>query len=173
MGVRPILIVAGSMHAATMRQLQVLAEDDVPVIQLPQQAIDDPECSLAETLATVAASLASGRTTAVTTAGLHPSASSERAVAARLAEVAATPAIRVHVGGMVLTGGDVAAAVCGALHAKGVDLGGEIYAGQPWGRLIGGELPDLPVATKAGSFGRDPALRTCSEFLQGAAITTG
>jgi uncharacterized protein YgbK (DUF1537 family) len=169
---KPILIVAGSMHAATMRQLKVLAEDGVPVIQLPQQVIDDPDCSLAETLATVAASLASGRTTAVTTAGLNPSASSERTVAARLAEVAATPEIREHVGGMVLTGGDVAAAVCGALHARGIDLGGEIYAGQPWGRLIGGELPELPVATKAGSFGRDHALRACSAYLQGTAIAT-
>jgi len=72
---------------------------------------------------------------------------------------------------MVLTGGDVAAAVCSALQTRGVQLGGEIYAGQPWGRLIGGGVPDLPVATKAGSFGRDHALRTCAEYLQGAAIT--
>ena len=170
---KPILIVAGSMHAATMRQLKILSKDGVPVVQLPQEVIDDPERSLAGTLDTVAACLASGFTTAVTTAGLNPSASSERTVAARLAEVAAAPVIREHVGGMVLTGGDVAAAVCGALHAKGIDLGGEIYAGQPWGRLIGGEMPDLPVATKAGSFGRDHALRSCAAFLQGTAIATG
>jgi uncharacterized protein YgbK (DUF1537 family) len=74
---------------------------------------------------------------------------------------------------MVLTGGDVAAAVCGALGARGFELGGEIYAGQPWGRLCGGEMPDLPVVTKAGSFGRDHALRTCAAFLQGAATATG
>ncbi len=171
--VKPILIVAGSKHAATMRQLQVLSDDGVPVIQLPQEVIDDPDCALAGTLETVAASLASGRTTAVTTAGLNPSASAERTVAARLAEVASHPRVREHVGGMVLTGGDVAAAVCGALHARGIGLGGEIYAGQPWGRLSGGELPDLPVATKAGSFGRDHALRTCAAFLQGAAVGNG
>ena len=170
---KPILIVAGSKHAATVRQLNVLADDGVPVVQLPQEVIDDPECSLADTLGTVTACLASGHTTAITTVGLNPSASAERTVAARLAEVAADPRVRKHAGGMVLTGGDVAAAVCGALHAKGIDLGGEIYAGQPWGRLIGGEMPDLPVVTKAGSFGRDHALRACAGFLRGAAVVTG
>lgn len=170
---KPVLIVAGSMHAATLRQLKVLSGVGVPVIQLPQEAIDDPESSLAGTLDAAGASLASGRITAVTTAGLSPSSSSERTVAERLAEVATSAQVRKHVGGMVLTGGDVAAAVCQALHTTGIDLGGEIYAGQPWGRLIGGELPELPVATKAGSFGRDHALRACAEFLRGAAITAG
>lgn len=169
----PILIVAGSMHAATGRQLRVLSESGVPVVQLSQEAIDDPESSLAGTLDTVAAYLASGRTTAVTTAGLTPSASSERTVAARLAEVATASQVREHIGGMVLTGGDVAAAVCNALRAGGIELGGEIYAGQPWGHLIGGELAGLTVATKAGSFGRDHALRTCAEFLQGGVVSAG
>jgi uncharacterized protein YgbK (DUF1537 family) len=170
---KPVLIVAGSMHAATERQLGILAEQGVPVVQLPQEAIDNPDSALAGTLDTVAAALASGRITAVTTAGLRPSASGERTVAARLADVATSPQVREHVGGMVLTGGDVAAAVCGALHTQGLDLGGEIYAGQPWGRLIGGGMPDLPVATKAGSFGRDHALRMCAEFLQGSTLPTG
>lgn len=170
---QPILIVAGSKHAATMRQLQALADAGMPVVQLPQDVIDHPDRSLTETLATVGASLASGSATAVTTAGLNPSASAERTVAARLAEIATSPLIREQIGGMVLTGGDVAAAVCGALHAEGIALGGEIYAGQPWGRLIGGEMPGLPVATKAGSFGRDHALRTCAAFLQGTASTLG
>jgi uncharacterized protein YgbK (DUF1537 family) len=168
---KPILVVAGSMHAATMRQLKVLSERDVSVVQLPQEVIDDPNSTLTGTLEAVSAHLAAGRTTAVTTAGLNPSASSERAVASRLAEVATSPQLRDHIGGMVLTGGDVAAAVCGALHTTGMDLGGEIYAGQPWACLIGGDMPNLPVATKAGSFGRDHALRTCAEFLRGSAIT--
>lgn len=167
---RPILIVAGSLHAATLRQLTLLEEGGVPVVRLPQAAIDDHTSPLADTLATVAAHLAAGRTTAVTTAGLNPSVSSGRAVAARLAEVATDPTVRDHLGGLVLTGGDVAAAVCGALCATGLDLGGEIYAGQPWGRLMGGVLPGLPVATKAGSFGRDSALRTTAEFLRGEAV---
>ena len=170
---KPILIVAGSMHAATTRQLKVLTEIGVPVVQLPQDVIDDPASSLASTVETLAEHLRAGRTTAVTTAGLNPSASSERMVAARLAEVATAPVIREHLGGMVLTGGDVAAAVCGALGTRGLALGGEIYAGQPWGRLIDGDAPDLPVATKAGSFGRDHALRTCADFLRGAAVKTG
>jgi uncharacterized protein YgbK (DUF1537 family) len=166
---KPILIVAGSMHAATARQLKVLEEHGVPVIRLPQEVIDDPECSLSNTLGRVAAHLSAGRTVAVTTVGLNPSASGERSVASRLADVATAPVVRDQLGGMVLTGGDVAAAVCDALGARGLHLGGEIYAGQPWGRLIGGDLPDLPVATKAGSFGRDHALHTCAEFLQGKA----
>lgn len=163
---RPILVVAGSQHAATRRQLDVLAEAGAAIVQLPQAALDDPASSLAAAITALAGHLAAGRTTVVTTVGLSPSASGERVVAARLAEAATAPGVRERAGGLVLTGGDVAAAVCAALRSRGIALGGEVYAGQPWGQLIDGEAPGLPVATKAGSFGRDQALRACAEFLQ-------
>ncbi len=161
----PILVVAGSKHEATRRQLASLAERGVPAMPLTQAMIDEPSSAVAPVVTELAAILASGSPAAVTTAGLAPSRSDERMVAARLAEVAASPEVIQHVGGLVLTGGDVAAAVCEALGATAIWLGGEIYAGQPWGLLDGGALPGLPVATKAGSFGGDNAMIACIEHL--------
>ena len=73
--------------------------------------------------------------------------------------------VRRRVGGLVLTGGDVAAAVCAALGATALWLGGEIAPGIPWGVLAGGRLHATPIATKAGSFGADDTLRSCIDYL--------
>jgi uncharacterized protein YgbK (DUF1537 family) len=164
----PVLVVAGSQHAATERQLASLRAAGVPVIGLTQTVIDDPEASIAPIAAEVAASLAIRSPVAITTVGLAPSSNKERSVASRLAEIVANPAVTNQIGGLVLTGGDVAAAVCDALGATALWLGGEIYAGQPWGLLGRGTLPGLPIATKAGSFGRDDALLACIKHLEKA-----
>jgi uncharacterized protein YgbK (DUF1537 family) len=37
-------------------------------------------------------------------------------------------------------------------------LGGEVEPGIPWGTLLDGGWPGLPVATKSGSFGTGDAL---------------
>jgi uncharacterized protein YgbK (DUF1537 family) len=57
-------------------------------------------------------------------------------------------------GGLFLTGGDTAAAVCAALGSRLIQLEGEVEAGVPWGRLLDGPYAGLAVITKAGSFGR-------------------
>ncbi len=69
-------------------------------------------------------------------------------------------------GGLVLCGGDIAIATCRALGAVGIVLGGEVEPGVPWGHLVGGERPDLPVITKAGGFGTPHVFRTAIRFLR-------
>lgn len=71
-----------------------------------------------------------------------------------------------RLGGLVLCGGDIAVATCRALGADGIILGGEVEAGVPWGRLVGGERPNLPVITKAGGFGRPDVFHAAIRFLQ-------
>ena len=70
----------------------------------------------------------------------------------------------------MLTGGDVAAAVCAALGATALWLRDEISPGIPWGGLEGGTLQGSSVATKAGSFGDDNALLSCIDHLESKAI---
>jgi len=36
----------------------------------------------------------------------------------------------------------------------------------PWGRLVGGEQPNLPVVTKAGGFGTPDVFRAVIRFLR-------
>jgi uncharacterized protein YgbK (DUF1537 family) len=169
---RPILVVAGSRHATTARQIAELGSVGVSIVHLDQRHVDDPSSAIDELVDAVAAHLAAGKTTVVTTSGLAASGRGERTVAARLAEIVTVPTVRAQLGGLILTGGDVAAAVCTGLGATALWLGGEIYAGQPWGILAGGVLPGLAVATKAGSFGRDDALLICVDYLANVIKTT-
>lgn len=73
---------------------------------------------------------------------------------------------RTRVGALILCGGDIAVATCRALRADGIILGGEVQAGVPWGRLVGGEHPNLPVVTKAGGFGTPDVFRAAIRFLR-------
>jgi uncharacterized protein YgbK (DUF1537 family) len=161
----PILIVAGSRHETTARQIEVLRASGVPIVRPEQSQIDDQEMVSNGTVAQVATQLAAGRSMVLTTLGLAPCAGREHVVAARLAQIATASEVSCQVGGLVLTGGDVAAAVSTALGATALWLRGEISSGIPWGRLAGGSLPGRPVATKAGSFGDDNALLSCIDHL--------
>lgn len=73
---------------------------------------------------------------------------------------------RARLGALVLCGGDIAVATCRALRADGIILGGEVQPGVPWGRLVGGEHPNLPVVTKAGGFGTPDVFTAAIRFLR-------
>ncbi|MFN2353341.1 MAG: four-carbon acid sugar kinase family protein [Desulfopila sp.] len=60
--------------------------------------------------------------------------------------------------GLFLSGGDTADAVLERIHASGVVLHEEITSGLMLGRIAGGSCDNLPVVTKAGSFGNDNTL---------------
>jgi D-threonate/D-erythronate kinase len=51
--------------------------------------------------------------------------------------------------------------------------GGDVAPGIPWGTLIGGARPGLPIVTKAGSFGDDDALLLAVRFLANSSTVTG
>jgi uncharacterized protein YgbK (DUF1537 family) len=161
----PILIVAGSQHEATARQVDLLRQSGVPVVRPGQSLIDDPATPLDSAIAQIVRHLAAGRSVVLTTLGLAPSARGGHVVAARLAQIVAAPEVSSQVGGLVLTGGDVAAAVCTALGATAIWLGGEISSGIPFAMLEGGRLHARVIATKAGSFGDDNALASCIDHL--------
>ena len=163
----PILVVAGSQHDATARQIAVLRAAGTPIVVPAQEVIDDRDVASDGIVAEIASHLAAGHSTVLTTVGMKTSPYGGGAVAARLAEIAAAPEVRPHIGGLVLTGGDVATAVCAALRATALWLGGEITPGQPLGWLAGGALPGIPVATKAGSFGDDHALLAGIDHVKG------
>lgn len=66
---------------------------------------------------------------------------------------------------LVVTGGDTAIAVCRALGARALELGGEIEPGIPWGTLVGGMADGLPIVTKAGGFGDEGTLERAAHFF--------
>ncbi|MFJ9809312.1 four-carbon acid sugar kinase family protein [Streptomyces sp. NPDC101158] len=70
--------------------------------------------------------------------------------------------------GLVLTGGETAAAVLGALGATGIELYDEPEPGIARGALHGPTAPRLPVLVKAGGFGDDRTLVRLHAVLTGA-----
>jgi uncharacterized protein YgbK (DUF1537 family) len=87
-------------------------------------------------------------------------------IAKALAALATDPRIRDRYDAMILTGGDVAGAVCDRLEVDAIWLGGEVLPAIPWGTLAGGQRPGLPIVTKAGSFGDEQAMVEAARFLQ-------
>ena len=67
-------------------------------------------------------------------------------------------------GGLLMTGGDTAKAVCTALKSDGMELLGEIEPGIPYGWLTGSRR--LLGATKAGAFGTPEALITARNTMR-------
>ncbi|WP_137992905.1 four-carbon acid sugar kinase family protein [Streptomyces vilmorinianum] len=155
-GARRPLVVVGSAHPATRRQLDRLrTRADVDAAD----AADDP----------AAAVDALRRSPALTLAVHTPDArraspgslTSDLAVAVR--ELAATGAVD----GLVLTGGETAVAVLEALGATGIDLFDEPEPGVARGVLL--SPPRIPVLIKAGGFGDEGALdRLCRLLVRGA-----
>lgn len=161
----PVLVVAASRHHATAAQVDALAASGVMVIQPTEAALhgDDPDPGpLARALADP---LGAGRPAVLTTAGREAARQGGEDLARLLAGVVVRLANRGLVGGLVLTGGDIAAAVIGALGPREIRLGGEVRPAIPWGVLRSDLLPDVPVVTKAGSFGDPMALMDCVHFL--------
>ena len=163
---RPVLVVAGSRHAVTARQIEVALAAGAAMVRLDQRTIDDERPELGEYQQQVLAALEAGRTTIVTTVGLGESPFKGAVVSERLAAAAIRPEVLERIGGLVLTGGDVAAAVCRALGVRTIWLRGEVLSAIPWATLGGGWVDGMPVVTKAGSFGPPDAIQTAIEFLR-------
>ena len=154
-----------SSSSPAARQIASLRQTGLPTIDLPQELADDAAAPLAPLVGRIADHLADGQPVALTTVGLHDCALGQRHVAALLGRIAAAPGVGDRVGGLVLTGGEVAAAVCAALGAETLRLGGELLPGIPWSVVEGGVATGALIATKAGSFGDERALLTALERL--------
>lgn len=141
----PVLVVAGSRHPFTLGQVQALGQAGGLVLGLEGAAGGRAE-----------EALAAGRVVVLTSAGLETG--DPEAVAAALASWARRVLGCGKAGGLALTGGDTALAVCAALGSTGLWLHGEVEPGIPWGVLADGPWAGLPVATKAGGFGGGASL---------------
>lgn len=169
----PVLVVAGSRHAATAAQVDALRRRGEVVVR-PEVAFlesGDPS-GAARTVAHVADVMATGRSVVLSIAGLAEVSAHSMGIATRLASIVAGVCDRVRVGALVLTGGDTAAAVCGALGSVSLWLTGELEPAIATGTLIGGRHPSLPVVTKAGGFGDEKALGRAMAYCGAGCVDT-
>lgn len=165
---RPILAILGTQHPATARQIERAVGTGICVIQPDQQSLDEPDGRLDDAIAAVELEVRAGRHVILTTAGRQSSPLGPAAIAERLSTVLDSAIVRATVGGMMISGGDVAAAACDRLGTTAIWLRGEVRPAIPWGTLAGGALSGVPIVTKAGSFGDDSTLIDCIEHLLSA-----
>lgn len=154
--VRRPLVVVGSAHPATRRQLAALrARPDVRGVTVG----NDPAPAV-EALRTLAAPVLT-----VQTPDERHAPRTARALARSLAAVVRTLAAERLVDALVVTGGETAASVFQALGIDGIDLLDEPEPGVARGTPLGSS--SLPVLIKAGGFGDDEMLlRLCRLMRQ-------
>jgi uncharacterized protein YgbK (DUF1537 family) len=163
--VQSVLTVAGSRHLASEKQVAALAESGVTTIRINfEQGHLAPQVT-ERMIEKMIAAFSGGRSVTLTTCETPRSSMPGHEIAHALAALATDPRVRNAYDAMILTGGDVASAVCARLEADAIWLGGEVLPAIPWGALHGGLRPGLPIVTKAGSFGDGSAMVEAAAFL--------
>jgi uncharacterized protein YgbK (DUF1537 family) len=157
----PVLVLAGSRHPATVGQIALARAAGRPIVTLT----GSEGTALAPASATeeMHGLLAAGRS-AIVIAPLHRV--DEPALLASFAATARAALEATTLGGIVLTGGDVAAAVCRGIEAEAIALRGEALPAVPLGVIRGGIGDGQRVVTKAGSFGPPEAIARLIAFLE-------
>jgi uncharacterized protein YgbK (DUF1537 family) len=149
---RPVLVVAGSRAPALARQVEAARRSGIRVVVPAPAFLEEAAFKPEEQAYALAETLRSGQPAILTTAGLPLSPMGDELIAGRLAAVASWLVEAGLVGGLVLTGGDTAAAVCRRLGTSLIELHGEPMPGIAAGALLDGPHAGLPVITKAGAF---------------------
>ncbi|MCO4159001.1 D-threonate kinase [Citrobacter amalonaticus] len=180
----PVLVVAGSMSEATRRQVnKALCQDRAKVVDIDASrlASADFEQEIASVVEQACALLSRQHHTILRTSrcaddrqmidtlcasvGMSRQALGER-LSQRLGIITLRIIEQARIGGLFLTGGDIATAVASALGAEGYRIQSEVAPCIPCGTFVNSEIDDLPVITKAGGFGSDSTLCDALYFIE-------
>lgn len=180
----PVLVVAGSMSEATRRQVDnalCRGRAEVVDIDAARMVSDSAEQEIASVVEQACALLSQHRHTILRTsrraedrqlidALCEKSAMSRQQLGERLSQRLGVVTLNIieqaRIGGLFLTGGDIATAVAGALGAEGYRIQSEVAPCIPCGTFVNSEIDDLPVITKAGGFGSDSTLCDALYYIE-------
>jgi len=158
----PALVVIGSQNQVAGKQLLKAKEE----LGLPMVNVDVDNLN-AEKLAVEASRiLAQGKSVAITSTFARYVPELKQSIGLFLADAAMNILSRQKAGGLFLSGGDIALAVCQKLGIAAIKVNGEVEAGIPAGELIGGRGEGMRVVTKAGGFGTEQALVKALAYLE-------
>ncbi|MHB1318363.1 MAG: four-carbon acid sugar kinase family protein [Anaerolineae bacterium] len=171
-GARGILFVVGSRNPVTLAQLEQFAKEGAARATLDSRGTFEPRIEIDRLAGAIFKALDAGRDAILdaTSSALIPGAGSR--VADILARVVSRSVHGGLVGGLFLTGGEVALSVCQELSVQAIRILEAIEPGIPGGQLIGGPASGLPAVTKAGGFGSEGALAAASKWLHNAVVAS-
>ena len=182
---KPVVVLAGSVSHVTQRQVWMLKQRAaMGYIEADPCALLKPGTAnreISRCLNVALGAVKSGRDVVITTGfngdavdkvrteALSLNLSVRQAaggIAAALGDLCRRIATGAALGGLVLTGGDIARSCCDLLSATGFKVVEEVAPGIPLGVLKGGPCDGLRVVTKAGAFGAEDALSRAVDCLR-------
>jgi uncharacterized protein YgbK (DUF1537 family) len=163
-----VLFVSGSRNDVTTKQLARLrAARDIRQVELNSRGVYDAEREIRRLADGCVQTLKQERDVILTSSFSPFVAGAGDIVARILAETVVRVVHRQMLGGLFLTGGDIAVGTCRTLDVRALRIVQEIQPGIPGGRLTGGRCDGLWVVTKAGGFGDENALLEIASYLHG------
>ncbi|MEX9252846.1 D-threonate kinase [Pseudenterobacter timonensis] len=180
----PVLVVAGSMSEATRRQVEkALCQARASVVDIDASRLASAQADqeMAAVVEQACALLSRQQHTILRTsrsaddrqmidALCTEAGVSRQQLGEMLSQRLGTVTLRIieqaRIGGLFLTGGDIATAVASALGAEGYRIQSEVAPCIPCGTFVNSEIDDLPVITKAGGFGSDSTLCDALYFIE-------
>jgi len=167
---RPSLAVVGTRNRVTAGQLRkAMAELGLAVVELRVERLAEDGDAHGEAVRVVGEAgrlIGTGQPVAITSALSRHVPGLEEVIPSVLADAAQGIMASHRLGGLFLSGGDIALAICGRLSVSAIRVHGEVEPGIPAGEARGGRANGMRVVTKAGGFGTPDALVRSMTYLE-------
>jgi uncharacterized protein YgbK (DUF1537 family) len=168
---RPLLIISASRNPTTASQIETARNHSrFPLIEPDLGRLTNPQTSggeAKETAQDLVEVLAKGDGAILTTTFQKHLPGKETMIPGILGRAVVHLLENVRLGGLVLTGGDLAMGVCERLSSSALLIVEEVLPGIPCSILTDGPFKGLRMVTKAGGFGEKDALWRIIKYLRG------
>ena len=168
---RPLLIISASRNPTTADQIEMARNHSrFPLVEPDLGRLTDPRTSGSEAKAVahhLVEVLSKGDGVILTTTFQKHLPGKETMIPKVLGKAAVHLLGKVRLGGLVLTGGDLAMGVCERLFSSALLIEEEVLPGIPCSILTDGPFKGLRMVTKAGGFGEKDALWRIIQYLRG------
>ncbi len=167
----PVFIISASRNPATGEQIEralkhsrlVLIEPDLHLLTHSRKTKLEIEAVYQK----AGEALSRGDGVILSTTFLKHIPGQEATIPRALGKAAVRILEKFRVGGLVLTGGDLAMGICERLSSSALRIEEEVLPAIPCSTLIGGPFQGLRTVTKAGGFGDKDALWNIIRYLRG------
>ena len=168
----PILIISASRNPRTADQIREARKVfSFPLVEPNFESLTHPNLTakeIREVRTRALALLSINKGIILTTTFQKHLEGQEEAISKSLGRLGASLLRQIRLGGLVLTGGDLAMGVYARLSATALRIEDEVLPGIPLSTLADGPFAPLRLVTKAGGFGEKDAMVRIIQYLMGS-----